>query len=53
MIPHKNARRLCFIFGGGVGGGESARKGPFMATKWAQNGVIFSRVRPIVAYSVG
>ena len=23
VIPHKNARRLCFIFGGGGGGVES------------------------------
>ena len=56
MIPRKygkNARRLCFIFlvaGGGGGGGSGkqacrwgegvCKKGPFMATKWAQNGVI-------------
>ena len=51
MITRKNARRLCFIFGGGEGvlesrpidgwvGVGSLQKGPFMATKWAQNDVI-------------
>ena len=47
MIPCKNTRRLCFIFGGGGGGVESRpvdvgglQKGPFIATKWAQNDVI-------------
>ena len=48
-LHRKNAHRICFIFGGGDGGGGSGKqarssgglqKGPFLATKWAQNGVI-------------
>ena len=64
MIPRKcgkNARRLCFIFlvavvVGGVEnrpvdqGEESAKKGPFMATKWAQNGVILGLDLDSVGY---
>ena len=44
---HKNAHRLCFVFGGGGGGVEirpvaveDLQKALYLATKWAQNGVI-------------